>query len=601
MQQIYANLYPSTYKIYEAVNTYQTGVSLLLMKLYTNPLLPEVHNNIVTRFFTESAEVFLEKTNQLLERNSSSYNAVDIFKDSYSQMLKISHDYFDAWQKGTSDFMKHLTSSNDPVIKKDITHDLQSYYRDVLNIMEQNVSKTIDDVVGNEKNKHTLQFIWGEFKKLFNQKNLPFLNEEIISNPECFLKGANMFLDDIKNSPDGYFLINTVDRSAFEIGKTIAATKGKVVYRNELIELICYESSTENIHKVPVLIVTAWINKYYILDLNPQYSYVRWLIDNGYRVYMISWINPDASMANKSLTNYMQEGLIEAINQVKTISHNEEVNCIGYCMGGTLLSISASYLASKGDKSIKSITLLTTLTDFNRCGPVKMFITDEMLDSIDHYMKRQGYISGYDMFNTFSIIRSNDMIWYYFINKYILGKKPKSIDVLYWNSDSTRIPYSLHSQCLRDLYQNNLLTQGELKFNNKKINLGDVKCPVYCFATEDDHIAPWESVYKGFRLFNASNKRFILSKSGHVAAVINHPDKNKYGYWFDQIEQKKQKKFSDLPNQWFNDAQYKDGSWWNDWNKWMINSNLNGDSVKSSPIASNHIIENAPGSYVHTR
>ena len=205
------------------------------------------------------------------------------------------------------------------------------------------------------------------------------------------------------------------------------------------------------------------------------------------------------------------------------------------------------------------------------------------------------------MFNTFSIIKSNDMIWYYFINKYILGKAPKAIDVLYWNSDSTRIPHLLHKQCLRDLYQKNLLAIGQLYLNNTKISLSNIKCPIYCFATTDDHIAPWESVYKGLSLFSSANKRFILSKSGHVAAVINHPDKNKYGYWFDKNDNKKPKKLNEIAKQWLEEAQYKDGSWWNDWHQWMISSNLNGDTIIAGAIEEDKIIGAAPGTYVKVR
>lgn len=601
MQQIYANLYPNTHKMYEAVSSYNMGISILLMKLHSNPLLPEVQNNIITRFFSESAEIFLEKSNEFIEKASKPQNAVDIFRESYSQMVKLSHDYLNAWQKSSTDFINYFTPNiTQEVEQKDLLHKVQSYYKDVLQIMEKNVSRTIDDMIGNHESKDTVQFLWNEFKKFFNHKNAPWLQENI--DPEMFNNGAKMFLDDVRSSPDGYFLINTVDRSKFQLGKNIAATKGSVVFKNDLMELICYESTTENVHKTPILIVTAWINKYYVLDLDPQYSYVKWLVDNGYRVFIISWVNPDERLANKSLTDYMKDGLLQALDNVKQIANVDEVNCVGYCMGGTLLSIAAAYLGVKGQKGIKSITLLTTLTDFERCGPVKVFITDEMIESIERHMEKQGYISGYDMFSTFSIIKSNDMIWHYFVNKYLLGKEPKAIDVLYWNSDSTRIPYKLHQQCLRDLYQANLLASGQLKLDNTKIDLGNVKCPIYSFATEDDHIAPWESVYKGLNLCkNSSNKRFVLSKSGHVAAVINHPDKNKYGYWSDQSDQKKPKKLPELSNQWLDEANYKDGSWWGDWNQWMISSNLNGGSVPAQSVPQDKILEQAPGSYVKVR
>ena len=466
-------------KFYEAIITYQTGFSLLIMKLHSNSILPEIQNNIVTRFFSESSQLLLEKINQNCEKSNNPFNT---FNDSYNHMLKLSHDSFTAWQKSTNDFIYKFfpRSFNDNLNYKDeILKHIQLYNIDILNIIEENISRTLDNIIINDDTKPTIHFLWDEFKKLFNHKNLPILNKEVIENPQGFLDGAKLFLDDVKSSPDGSFIINTVDRSAFDIGKNIAATKGTIVFRNELMELICYENTTENIYKTPILIVTAWINKYYILDLDPKYSYVKWLVDNGYRVLITSWVNPNENLRNKSLTDYLEHGLLEAIKNVKEICNVDEVNAIGYCMGGTLLSIGAAYLNAKGEKGIKSITLLATLTDFTSCGAIKIFITDEMLNSIESYMEKQGYISGYDMFNTFSIIKSNDMIWYYFINKYILGKAPKAIDVLYWNSDSTRIPHLLHKQCLRDLYQKNLLAIGQLYLNNTKISLSNIKCPIY--------------------------------------------------------------------------------------------------------------------------
>lgn len=585
-------------KFYQALSIYQTGVSLLLIKLHSNKLLPEIQNNILTRFFSESGEIFLDKAQELSQMALQPQNPIDTLSESYNKMLKLSNHCLTTWQKSTNDFMKQF--NKEPQIDfnnhKDILKYFQSYNVELLKLIEENVSKTLDTFIGDDKGKYTVQFLSKEFKKLFNHKNVPWLQEDL--DPDMFYRGAKLFMDDVTNSPDGYFVINTVDQSQFELGKNIAATKGKVIFKNELMELICYENTTENIYKTPILIVTAWINKYYVLDLDPQYSYVKWLVDNGYKVFIISWINPDKQLANKSLNDYMKDGLFKAIDNIKTIAQVDEVNSIGYCMGGTLLSIAAAYLSAKGQKGIKSITLLAALTDFNRCGPVKMFITDEMLDSIERYMEKQGYISGYDMFNTFSMIKSDDMIWYYFKNKYLLGNKAKAIDVLYWNSDSTRIPYILHKQCLRDLYQNNLLSNGKLQLDNIKIDLHNIKCPLYVFATQDDHIAPWDSMYNSIHIFGGVNKRFVLSKSGHVAAVINHPDKKKYGYWSDQAEQKKPKKLPDNPNSWLEQTQYKDGSWWHDWHQWMISSQLNGGDIKSYPIPIDRMIEDAPGSYI---
>lgn len=592
MQQFQALIYTSDIQnknLYEAIATYQTALAILISKLHANPILYEVHNNILTRFLSENANVFLNKLKQ-----SECSSDVNNFQNIYNEMLKLSNDSLNAWHRSNINFLQSFcTKTHEKHEPINFLNAMQSYNKDILKIIQENVSRTLDDYI--QDSNPTASFLYNEFNKVFDSKNIPFLNDELLKNKsyENLLKGAKMFLHDVQSSPNGYFIINTVNANAFELGKNIAATPGKVVFQNELLQLICYDNVSETVYKTPIFIVTAWINKYYILDL--EYSYVKWLVNNGYRVFITSWVNPTESMRNENLASYLQNGLLAALSAVKELSHSNEVNCIGYCMGGTLLAIAAAYLSTKGMKDIKSITLLTTLTDFERCGPVKMFITNEMLKTIESHMEKQGYISGYDMFSTFSILKSSDMMWYYFVNKYVLGKEVSAIDVLYWNADSTRIPYALHKDCLRHLYQNNLLASGKLELSNEKIDLSAIKCPIYFFATEDDHIAPWQSVYKGLNLCkNSTNKRFILSKSGHVAAVINHPNKNKYGYWSN--DSKQNKKMSDNPNEWLNTAQYNIGSWWNDWHNWM--QSYNGEKIPLIPIPPEKIIENAPGSYV---
>lgn len=419
-----------------------------------------------------------------------------------------------------------------------------------------------------------------------------FFQEEIMTDKgEKLLKGSQLFLEDAINSPDGHFLIKTVNRDAFRLGIDLAATPGKIVFRNDLLELIAYDQPQEK--ATPLFITMAWINKFYVLDLEPSYSFVKWLTDQGYQVFMVSWVNPNANQKNLSLEDYMTKGLLEALDAVKKITGEEEINCLGYCMGGTLLAMLAAYLASGKQKGIKSLTLLTTLTDFVKVGPVEVFIQEETIEAIEKDMAEKGYLSGEDLFTTFSAIKSSDMIWYYFINRYLLGKESKPLEVLYWNSDNTRIPYQLHSDCLRNLYQKNLLSQGKLFLDKRLIDLKGITIPLYFFATEDDHIAPWDSVYKGLSLISSKKKRFILSQSGHVAAVINHPDKKKYGYWYSEGDDSGQF----IPEKWLEKAKFKSGSWWEDWQDWMKNSNLNNkiDKITCESLG------RAPGNYVRVK
>lgn len=601
MQQFlnFSNLWQSniTFMNYcQALSYYQMAITQLLTKLTSNTLLHDVQKRFLTQFIVESTEAFRQQLDNQVETKYPIYNNIK----NYGQVLTtLNTSMYDKWQTATSNIANNLWKSdkNSTAINHiDLLGCFQQYNSAMLDSIQQNIAQ----MVNQNDDKETFKFLWQEFSKLYT--HTPILNHEVIdemqkTSCESLLRGTKMFLEDVQQSPDGYFIINTVDKSKFQLGQNLAATNGSVVYQNDLMQLICYESATENTYKTPIFIVAPWINKFYILDLNPQYSYVKWLVDKGYKVFITSWRNPDISMCNKSLADYMQNGVIEGIEQIKKLVGVNEVNCIGYCIGGTLLAITSAYLSSQNNKSIKSITLLTVLMDFEKCGAIKIFINDEILNAIEANMKKNGYISGHEMFSTFSAIKSTDMLWHYFINKYLLGKPVKAVDVLYWNADNTRIPYKLHTQCLRDLYQNNLLSKEKLILNEVKIDLKAIKCPVYCFSTQDDHIAPWESVYDSLMLCSGvANKRFILSKSGHVAAVINHPDKHKYGYW--AVDDNKKTNITINSSQWFDKTSYKDGSWWGDWDQWMNASNLNGQLQTASKIPSENVIEAAPGSYV---
>ncbi len=477
------------------------------------------------------------------------------------------------------------------------------YESNVANILSAisniNNSHSIDD---SENNIQNAEFFLNQIINIICPTNAIMTNPQVIretmeTNGVNLLKGAENFLDDVKKSRS-LFRMCSVDESAFEIGKNIAATPGKVVFQNELFQLIQYAASTAEVQETPVLIIPAWINKYYILDLSPHNSFVKWLVDSGHTIFMISWVNPDASYAHTTFEDYLINGILNAIEKVLSITKQSQLNCIGYCLGGTLLAIATAYLAEKKLDYIRSATFLTAMFDFKDCGIIRAFINDNILQALERYMEKKGYLDGDIFYTTFSFLRPNDMIWPFFINNYLLGKKPTAFDILFWNADSMNLPKEMHSYYLRNFYyKNSLCKPGELEIGGVKIDLSKITVPLYFLATESDHIAPWKAVYKGLQLCSSSKvKRFVLAKSGHVAGVINHPSQNKYGYYVGDI-----KSICNDPSLWKDSAVEKTGSWWAEWNNWHIEHALESKKVPAKKIQEDLIIEDAPGSYVNMK
>lgn len=426
----------------------------------------------------------------------------------------------------------------------------------------------------------------------FPATNPAVIREAIATRGESLLKGAEHLYNDLVKSKDG-FKITTADDKAFEIGRNIAITPGKVVYQNELMQLIQYEASTDKVYSVPVLMIPAWINKYYILDLSQKNSYVKWLVDQGYTVYMISWVNPDESLSDKGFFEYMKEGPLDAIEQIKKLSNTKSVHTVGYCLGGTLLASTVAYLKAKAVNPypIESASFLASLVDFEEAGDLGVFIDEEQISQLEGRMSKKGYLDGSDMAQTFSMIRSNDMIWSFFVNNYLLGKDPFPFDILYWNSDSTRLPAKMHSFYLRNMYHENLLAKGKMKLGGVAIDLSKNDIPTYILATSQDHIVPWESAYKATKLYSG-NMRFVLSGSGHVAGIINHPDNKKYDYLTNE-------KLAKTSKEWLKGAKDNQGSWWLDWDKWC--APLSGEKVPARKVDTKAGAQSAPGSYVKVR
>src|SRR6187397_832231 len=423
--------------------------------------------------------------------------------------------------------------------------------------------------------------------------NPEVLRETLASNGDNLVRGMRMLAEDIE-AGRGTLRIRQSDPTNLVVGVNMATTPGKVIYQNELMQLIQYSPSTETVLKTPLRIVPPWINKFYILDLTPEKSFIKWCVDQGITVFVISWVNPDAGLASKNFEEYMREGVIAALDTVEAITGEKQAHTIGYCVGGTLLSIALAYFAAKKRNRVKSATLFTAQVDFIHAGDLMVFVDEERIRQLETHMKEQGYLEASRMANTFNMLRSNDLIWPYIINNYMRGKKPLPFDILYWNSDATRMPAANHSFYLRNCYLDNKLTKGELEIADIRLDLRKVTVPVYNLATREDHIAPAKSVLYGSQYFGGPVK-YVLAGSGHIAGVVNPPSKPKYQYWT-----------GDKPNgesveTWMKSAAEHPGSWWPDWLDWL--KALDAETVSARKIGGGKFkpSEDAPGSYVKVK
>ena len=422
--------------------------------------------------------------------------------------------------------------------------------------------------------------------------NPELLRETLSSNAENLVRGMQMLSEDIDEK--GNFKIRQSDPTMFEVGRNLAITPGKVIFQNQLMQLIQYAPSTETVLKTPLLIVPPWINKFYILDLTPEKSYIKWCVDQGLTVFVISWVNPDARLAAKGFAEYMHEGPLTALEVIEQVTGEKEVHAAGYCVGGTLLSVTLAYMAAKEDTRVKSATFFATQVDFRHAGDLKVFVDEEQLEALEQRMKEVGYLEGSKMATAFNMLRSNDLIWPYVVNNYLRGKAPFPFDLLYWNSDATRMPAANHSFYLRNCYLNNALTSGKMTIADVTLDLKKVKIPVYNLATREDHIAPAKSVYLGSKYFGGP-VRFVLSGSGHIAGVVNPVAKGKYQYWT-----------GPKPNgtdveAWLKKAKEHPGSWWPDWLAWIASHGDERVPARAPGGGKLTPIEDAPGSYVKVK
>jgi polyhydroxyalkanoate synthase len=421
------------------------------------------------------------------------------------------------------------------------------------------------------------------------------LRETVDTGGQNLINGLKNMLEDLE-SGDGRLKIRMTDYDAFGVGENIATAPGQVVFQNDLMQLLQFDPSTPQAHRRPLLIIPPWINKYYILDLQPKNSFIRWAASEGFTVFVVSWVNPDSDLAEKSFTDYMHDGPLAALEAIEQATGEREVNAIGYCIGGTLLATTLSYMAAKEDERIKSATFFTSLVDFENAGDLQVFIDEEQLSNLERKMAREGYLDGNEMASTFNMLRANDLIWSFVVNNYLMGKDPFPFDLLYWNSDSTRMPAKMHSYYLRNMYQRNLLVEpGALEINDVPIDLRQNKLPTFILSTKDDHIAPWKATYAATQIYQGPVE-FCLAGSGHIAGVINPPaEKPKYGYWTHS------ENLPEDPDEWLATATENPGSWWPRWSEWA--SQFGGGKVPARTPGDGalSVIEPAPGSYVKNR
>ncbi|WP_280514913.1 class I poly(R)-hydroxyalkanoic acid synthase [Aureimonas sp. ME7] len=420
--------------------------------------------------------------------------------------------------------------------------------------------------------------------------NPELYRETVAQNGENLVRGMKMFAEDLARG-GGQLRMRQSDASRFALGVNVAMTPGKVVAENEICQIIQYSPATETVLRRPILISPPWINRFYILDLNPEKSLIRWMVEQGHTVFVISWVNPDERHADKGWQAYIDEGLVFGLDTVSRATGETEVNAIGYCVGGTLLAAALSYLKAKGDERIASATFLTTQIDFRHAGDLKVFVDEAQLDEIERTMAK-GYLEGARMANTFNLLRSGDLIWPYFVNNYLKGKEPLPFDLLFWNADATRMAKANHLFYLRNCYLENRLAKGEMEIGGVRLDLSDVTIPIYNLATKDDHIAPARSVYAGSRVFG-SEVTYVVTGSGHIAGVVNPPSRGKYQFWVGRPP-------SDALtfDDWWKSAEETKGSWWPHWHGWV--TALSHEHVAPRYPGDNGlpVIEDAPGRYV---
>lgn len=449
------------------------------------------------------------------------------------------------------------------------------------------------------KKAQKLEFFTKQFIDAVSPTNFAATNPEVLrttveSGGRNLLDGFAQFLADI-DPKDGSLHTKMTDTQAFELGRNIAATPGKVVFETELMQLIQFEPTTAEVSKTPLLIVPPWINKYYVLDMQEKNSFIKWAVAQGHTVFIISWVNPDESLAEKDFEDYVFAGPMAALDAIELATGERNINIIGYCLGGTLVGAVLAYLCQNNDRRVRSATFFTSLLDFSDPGDLGVFIDEDQVASLEQTMNARGYLDGGEMSTTFNMLRANDLIWSFVINNYLLGKEPVPFDLLYWNGDSTRMPAKMHSTYLRKMYMENAFREpGGITIGETPIDLSQVDIPACFVSAAEDHIAPWKTTYRGAQIF-AGEVDFILSKSGHIAGIVNPPGPRQYGHFIGPNPK------SLSADEWFEQAQAVDESWWSRWETWLQRYSDGKVAARIPGDGKLEVIEPAPGRYAKLR
>lgn len=544
--------------------------------------------------FTSAAKIMASDPMKLMQANYELWKEhVELMQQATLELMKTKPEASVAGGKPDTSYdrrFRHEDWSKNPIF---------DYIRRSYLITSKWMVNTMTSIEGlSEADKKKIVFHSQLLADAFSPTNFFMTNPEAIrtmmdTGGQSVVKGMQNLQRDL-DPKTSQLNIMMSDPDAFTLGENIATTPGKVVYQNELVQLIQYEPTTPQVYERPLVIAPPWINKYYILDLQPKNSFIAWAVAQGYTVFVISWVNPDSKLGDKTFEDYMQEGILDVLDAVEQATGVREVSMIGYCIGGTLLSATLAYMAAKGDDRVKAATFFASQADFSEAGDLKIFTDEAQVDNLEQLMSEKGYLEGSSMATTFNMLRANDLIWSFYVDNYLLGKDPLKFDLLFWNADSTRMPRETHLFYLREMYiKNNLSKPGGITLKGVPIDLSLITIPIYLQAAKEDHIAPYPSVFKSTGLYSGP-VRFMLAGSGHIAGVINPPAAEKYNHWINEDQPKNL-------DEWMAGAEEFKGSWWTDWDKWL--SNYSGKKVaKREPGDGDlDIIEAAPGSFVSVK
>jgi polyhydroxyalkanoate synthase len=564
---------------------------------------------VETRLAEQARHGGEEPTDELGVGKAFSELAAKLMSDPFKLVemsLRMWQDYFTLWQNtmlkasGGEGRAVAEPGKSDNRFKSELWQNnlVFDYIKQSYLIAAQTIQKSVSEVEGlDSKTASKVKFFTRQYIDALAPTNFVLTNPEVLKTTietggKNLLDGLNHLLQDIDRG-DGKLAISMTDPKAFKMGENVASTPGKVVFQNDLMQLIQYQPTTSEVCKTPLLIVPPWINKYYILDLRQKNSFIRFALDQGITVFVISWVNPDERHANKTFDDYLLEGPWAALDAIEKATGEHEINLIGYCLGGTLTASLLAWMAAKNEHRVKSVTFFTTLIDFSEPGELGVFVDEDAVHNLEKKMAQRGYLEGADMASTFNMLRANDLIWSFVVNNYLLGKEPFPFDLLYWNSDATRMPAKMHTFYLRNMYiKNKLREPGGITLAGEPIDLSKIDIPAYFISTIEDHIAPWKTTYLGAQLLKGP-VRFTLGGSGHIAGIVNPPSANKYWYWTND-------KLRDTADEWLASAEKHPGSWWTDWSAWI--AGFGGDKVQPRiPGGGLKIIEDAPGSYASLR